>query len=230
MKNENTPQPGDGSPFIGIIPADLNVYLSNVQEGNTLAIVMIAALAAGIEKEASKLPDAAAERILRGCKIAERVALIIGKNARDLQGVITMTRAACADVGVELPDLVTDPSEMLEKLRDEGTSTDDICGEWTEKENSLRAGIVMSRDSAAAQEMAKDPETEHDGDVTRLKVDGERKRRALEKLRALDEAAKRKKEQSQTPPTPPTPPTWSGRNGAKWNPDGTRDDGATPSN
>lgn len=226
MKDQHAPTPGN--PAVAITPHELNRFLSHAQQGNSLATVILLAMAHGLEKAAKGMPADAdgLDDLKTGARMAQNAAALICHSAQSIQGAIDSTRGAFAKLGIELPDLAPDPNELMAKMRKEGTTPADLSEEYLETKNGLTAAVILSKDDQAAKAFAAEHGINLEGDEpTQFPLSDSDLRNAL---REMDE----KKDKPEPPPPSQhkaTPPTWTGRNGSKWNADGTRGD-STPNN
>lgn len=216
MSQDNMPDPE--KPALALKPEEAHRFLSEISTGLCLATVLIATAHHGARMELRREPDdetdaERADRLKTALKTIEAILTKAGKmnakNGHEIDATIRGMSGAFEKIGVDLPDA---PPNPLEKVKDatDGEEIDAAASAWLKKENELAAAIICRADNPEARDLAERAGIDPDAPgIQSFSV-------------PYDDKPKPKPKAS--------PPTWGGRNGTKWKPDGTRDDGATPNN
>lgn len=219
------PNPGSGAPIMALKPEEAVRFLSQLMEGQTLAMILAATIDHGLKIAAAcDDPEERADHFRTLRAMAKRTGQLVGKNGQDLASAIEGTRRAFGAIGVKLPPAPDDPAELMERIGTGKESMQEKTGQWLDGKNTIAAGIICGKDHPGARDLADraglDPD-KMDGGVS---LDMSKDSPQLKPKPSQKDKPKPAKNQEL-----PAPPTWTGRNGTKWKPDGTRDD-STPNN
>lgn len=219
-KDNRMPDPSE--PTMGLNPKEAHRFLSHIATGLSLATVLIAGAEHGARSELAKGDDVGdetdAEKIERlqmtlgtVAAVIRKAGCLITKNGTQITGALEGMANAFARLDVSLPAPPDDPAELAERVEN-GEQLAREAKEWLDKPNDLAAAVICRADNPEARKLAElagiDPDAQG---ISSFKLDP-------------DQVKKKK------PADKPAPPTWTGRNGSKWKPDGTIDDGSTPNN
>lgn len=226
--------PDPKQPAVGIEPAEAMRYLAGLAEASALASIVIAAACHALENHADDEPDERTEHMRAIAKMLSLAGKLACKAGSEADGARDGMRKAFAAIGIKLDGTRLDPEAVAGRL-DGGQDLHKAVKTCLDAKNGLAAGILCRADHPGARDLADRSGLDPDA----LAKDGARtildpKTGTIKPADApqLDKPKRKPKAEkpADTPPAKPTPPTWTGRNGTKWNPDGTMGTGDAPKN
>lgn len=217
--------PHPEKPTLALKPDEAARYLGTIQQGICLALLLVASAQHGARiaaKEADPERDGAdperdAESMRDHLKtiahMLHQAGMILNKNGSEMTQQLEGMSHAFEQIRVALPPVPPDPAKMIDALED-GPALKKACVEWMDTPNHLSAAILCTKDHEGARDLADrhgiDLDASPDGIAAAFPIP--KKGKPAKPAKPADDPSKAK----------PQPPTWTGRNGSKWNPDGTR--------
>lgn len=224
-ENMRDRMPNPQEPTVGIKPDEAMRYLAGIAEASALASLIVAAACHALETHADDEPEERTEHMRAIAKMLALAGKLACKAGGEADGARDGMRKAFAAIGLKLDATRLDPEAVAERM-DGGQDLHKAVKTCLNTKNGLAAGVICRPDHPGARDLADrngiDPDAvANTGKPAIFDV-------STGKLSAADEPPAPPAKKAE--PTKPTPPTWTGRNGTKWNPDGTKGTGDAPQN